>query len=319
MIDLYRFREAAHRLILDRGQPSATIFLAGMGRSGTTWAGNIMNHNGGHRIMFEPFSPSHVREARSFEYIQYLNPSDRNPTLLKAARRILTGRVSNGWVNQDNHGLFHTRRIIKEIKCNLMLRWLREVCPSMPIVLIVRHPLAVAASWLKLGWGVELAGGRTDYEIIGSQQTLLDDFPVIRQAMGSLDNNSLFEKIIFEWSVFHLLPFRQFSQGELFLLVFENLILKPEEEVRRLFDYLEMPVDWDRMSDVLRTASRTNYLNRDATQDKIGLLNDWKSEFSEKQMERAHCILSMFSLRNLYDEAGKPSGGLKLREQISSQ
>ena len=309
MADFSRLWKAIrHLLIVDHGPTSSTLFLAGMGRSGTTWAGNIINYDGSYRVMFEPFFPALVSEARHFEYIQYLNPRQRDPVLVTAAQRILAGRVRNKWVDGENRGLFYRQRIVKDIRCNLMLRWLREIRASMPMILVVRHPLAVAASWVTLGWGVEAKGQQTDLDIITSQQNLLDDFPIVGQAVAKINRDDLLDRIIFEWCVLHLVPFRQFAPGELFVLVYENLLLQPEGEIQRLFSYLNTPVNWDKMRLVLAAASHTNFLNRDIARQRTKLLSGWKNTFSTRQIEQANRILGLFALDDLYDEEGYPSG-----------
>jgi hypothetical protein len=65
-------------------------------------------------------------------------------------------------VDVENTGFVFRRRIIKEIRSNLMLRWLAGISPCTPVVLLVRHPLAVAASWLQLGWGGRGSDARTN-------------------------------------------------------------------------------------------------------------------------------------------------------------
>ena len=252
--------------------------------------------------------PALVSEARHFEYIQYLNPRQRDPLLVTAAQKILAGRVHNKWVDGENRGFFYRQRIVKDIRCNLMLRWLKDIRPSMPIVLMIRHPLAVAASWVKLGWGVEVKGQRSDLEIITSQQSLLDDFPIVSQAVAQMNRDDSFERVVFEWCVLHLVPFRQFAPGELFVLVYENLILQPEAEIERLFGYLKTSINWDRMKVVLPAASSTNFLKRDMAKEKSQLLTGWRNTFSDKQVERANRILQMFALDDLYDKDGYPSG-----------
>jgi hypothetical protein len=287
---------------------SDTVFLAGMGRSGTTWAADIVNYDGGFRVMFEPFLPVRVHEADAFEYIQYVNPLERDPVLVGAAQTILAGRVHNSWVDQESSGRLATRRIIKDIRCNLMLRWLKELCPAMPIVLLMRHPLAVAESWLKLGWGADPSGKRTVFDIITSQPTLLDDFPIIGEVKDKIDTDSLLERVVFQWCVFHVVPFKQFEPDDLFLLTYEDLLLHPKEQIERLFGHLNIPMSWDKVASRLQTPSSANILNRDFAKDQMKLLTGWKSTFSDQQVKRAHELLAMFGLDDLYDEDGHSRG-----------
>ena len=62
---------------LGRGDHKSSVFLAGSGRSGTTWVSAVINHQGAYRLVFEPFHPGKVRMMRGFRRRQYLRPGDR--------------------------------------------------------------------------------------------------------------------------------------------------------------------------------------------------------------------------------------------------
>jgi hypothetical protein len=298
----------ARRFLVDYGGVDATTFVAGMGRSGTTWVADIVNYDDRHRILFEPFLPHEVEEARPFEYIQYLSPQDTDSARVKAARRILGGKIRHPWVDRENRRLLYGRRIVKDIRCNLMLGWLKAICPSMPIILVMRHPLAVAASWLRLGWGVALEGARDDFSLITAQANLLADFPEIDDLRHRIAPDNPFEKIIFEWCLFHWVPFKQFHVGEVILVFYENFLLTPQQAVADLFSGLKKQVDYEQVHPVLHTQSSTNFLNRDSSRAGDLRLTDWKETLSARQIERAGEILAMFSLDGLHDEAGHPTG-----------
>ena len=58
------------QILFDQHDHRQTVLLAGTGRSGTTWAANIINYANTYRFMFEPFYPqavdvlSHCRRCR---------------------------------------------------------------------------------------------------------------------------------------------------------------------------------------------------------------------------------------------------------------
>jgi hypothetical protein len=298
---------------LDRGKPDDTILLIGMGRSGTTWIADIINHDRSCRVLFEPFFPALVPEARGFEYIQYMRPTDDDPALAAAAVRILAGRTRSRWVDRDNPGLFYRRRIIKDIRCNLMAGWLHAIFPRMPIVLVIRHPLQVAASWKKLGWGTEALGRRSDFAIITSQHRLLEDFPAIGTIAGQINPDEFVDNVIFLWGVFHLVPFRHLRQSEFHCLFYEYLLTRPEEECEKLFTYLGKPYSWNEVRDAVARQSSTNFHERDLIVDKKSLLEGWKEEFSAAEINRAYEILALFGLDSMYGADGMPSEQAGLR------
>jgi hypothetical protein len=137
------------------------VFLAGVGRSGTTWIANIINYNREYRFIHEPFNPNRVRLVRAFQYKQYLRPENREPRYLEPAKAVLSGRMRNRWTDTANKKIFARKRLIKDIRANLLLKWIHSNFPGIPIILLFRHPCAVANSWMKLGWGQEDRGSRT--------------------------------------------------------------------------------------------------------------------------------------------------------------
>lgn len=299
---------------LDIGKPNDLIILAGMGRSGTTWAGNIVNYDNSYRVLFEPFFPGKVKEADGFEYIQYLNPRCNNAVLANQAKRILAGNIRNNWVDRDNNRLFYRRRIIKEIRCNLMLGWLKKVANNPPTVLMIRHPLQVASSWLKLRWGKKELGKRNDFDIMTSQESLLDDFPIIGDLMKWIDPQDSLEKIVFQWCIYYLIPSHHLKKHEVCCLFYENLLIDPDNEIVRLFRYLNIPLNKHRLHKSMKKSSGTNFIGRDFNKDQSFLLNSWKDEFSIKQLRRAGYILEAFGLHDIYDKNGYPRGAQLFKE-----
>ena len=293
---------------LDIGKPDDSIILAGMGRSGTSWAGDIINYDNSYRVVFEPFFPANVKESKGFEYIQYLNPRCNNAILTNQARIILAGTVRNNWVDKYNNRLFYRRRIIKDIRCNLMLGWLKRVANNPPIVLMIRHPLQIASSWSKLGWEKEALGNRNDFDIITSQESLLNDFPIISNVMKRIDKQDFVENIVFQWCIYQLIPSHHLKRNEVHALYYENLLTEPDNEAVRLFHYLNKPFDQHKLHKAIKKPSITNFLGRDFNKDQTYLLNSWKDYFSAKQIRRTNYILATFGLENIYDKDGYPTG-----------
>ncbi|QJR81958.1 hypothetical protein CA267_014960 [Alteromonas pelagimontana] len=294
------------KLSMDVGKDDDVIFMSGMGRSGTTWLGDIVNYDRKSRILFEPFHPTKVKEANKFEYIQYLNPEETDETLEKQARTILAGKVRNSWVDRDNHKFFYYKRIIKDIRCNLMLGWLKKLSKDLPIILPIRHPLQVVSSWSNLGWGKETEGNRSDFEIIMSQQKLLSDFPLIKKAAESIDSSDFVERTVFLWCVFYYVPLQQLKPAQFHIVYYENLIIEYESEVRKLFRYLEKPFNLTLIEKSLNRSSSTNFLKRDFETDQAQLIEGWKSTFTTEQIEKAQHLLAMFKLDALYTNDGYP-------------
>jgi hypothetical protein len=297
----------------DMGPPDATTLLAGMGRSGTTWVMDIMNHKNDYRTIFEPFLPSEVPEAFCFKIHHYIRPNTVDPLLERQARLILGGGVKNKWVDiGKKRKLVYHKRIVKDIRCNLMLPWLKSLIPDMPIILLVRHPLAIAYSWEKLSTMPEdpMWNDRRDFQLILSQNTLLNDYQIIRQAANEINTSSIMETILFIWCVLYYVPIKQLKQGDVYITTYEDLVLNPEKAFTGLFNHLGVEMDWSEIHFLFDKPSITNFLKRDFKEMEKVLLG-WKSRYSKEELKRANHILRLFDLQDIYGQDGLPSKDLQ--------
>ncbi len=283
---------------LARGDHTKTVFLAGSGRSGTTWLSGLINHDSGYRQVFEPFHPGKVEDFRGFRSKQYLRPKDRREEFIEPARKAVTGRLRSGWT--DRGGAFVARRrLLKDIRANLMLGWLAENFPGMPIVLLMRHPCAVVSSRLALGW-------RDNLDETMAQRDLVEDhlLPVERRIRDARDP---FERHLFLWCIDNHVPLRQFSSGAIHLCFYENLLQSPEPELRRLFAAIGRDYD-ERILGKLGDPSFTS------RREERPSLDGWRSRVGGERLERAGEILSLFGLDRIYgpQTMPDPAGALAL-------
>jgi hypothetical protein len=283
---------------LGRGDHRSSVFLAGSGRSGTTWISGVINHQGAYRLVFEPFHPGRVRIMQHFRRKQYLRPGDRREEYLGPARAALTGELRSLWTDRFNERLLARRRLIKEIRANLLLGWIHANFPGMPMVLLLRHPCAVVASRLALGWGDVLTETM-------EQEELVEDFllPVETEIRAARDP---FERHLFSWCIENYVPLRQFGPGEIHLAFYEEFLVRPERELRRLFSFLGE--DFDARS-AYRALERPSPLSRNPGAHPVG---GWRRSVNGRQLGRAVEILGLFDLDRLYGEGTMPdpSGAL---------
>lgn len=278
-------------LDLAAGDHTKTIFLAGSGRSGTTWLAGLLNHDSHYRLIFEPFYPSKVAAFRGFGSKQYLRPGDRREEFLEPAKRAVTGQLRGGWTDRGG-ALVARRRLVKEIRANLLLGWLSENFPGMPIVLLVRHPCAVVSSRLALGW-------RDNLDETMAQGDLVSDhlLPVEERIRAARDP---FERHLLLWCIDNYVPLRQFSPGAIHLCFYENLVLDPEQELRSLFQFVGRDYD----DGVLAKLGRPSHTSR---RDGSPSVDGWRRRVGEKRLERTLEILGLFGLDGIYGPGTVPN------------
>jgi hypothetical protein len=277
---------------LGKGDHRDAVFLAGSGRSGTTWLSEVINYKGGYRYVFEPFNPSRVSAFGHFRSKQYLRSDDTSEAFLEPARLALSGALRDPWTDRFNARFVARRRLIKDIRANLLLFWMRANFPGMPIVLLLRHPCAVVTSRLALGWKDNL--GETM-----AQQDLVEDFLLHLEAEIRAARDD-FERHLFLWCIDNYVPLRQFAKGEIHLVFYEDLLENPEGGLRSLFGFLGEDLD-DSVYDKLGRPSPLS--RRDAP---LPSVDGWRAHVGPRHLERAAEILALFGLDRVYGEGPMP-------------
>lgn len=292
----YEFQRAGIKL-LGRKKFSKTVFLAGSARSGTTWIGNIINHDNSYRVYFEPFHPEKVPEFSSFKNRQYFRDETRNPEFLEPLDLLLKGKIGNKWLNSRNKNFFAGKLLVKDIRANLLLHWIKKHHPHVKIILLLRHPCAVALSRIKLKWGGSVSQFLNQPELLEDH---LDPFlPMIRAAEGDL------ETCVTSWCVENYVPLRQFKPGEIMVCYYENFILDPEAEVRKMKDFIGEPFPGN-LDDILSFSSDTNWNKSVHSGNEENMMNRWKEEISPEEYKKVKKILASFGMDQFYDDHGYP-------------
>jgi hypothetical protein len=279
-----------------------TVLLSGSGRSGTTWLANIINNDNSFRYMFEPFHPELVSIVKHFNSRQYLRETDKNEEYLMPASRIFSGRVRNLWIDRYNKKSIPTKRLIKDIRVNLLLRWIKTNFPEIPIVFMLRHPFSVACSRIRLGWKAHL-------DDFNAQREFCEDFLIKFNEIVIRDKGE-FEKQILMWCIENYVPITSLKSDEIYILFYENLFSNPEKEVRSLFNYLNLSVS-DHLFDIIKKPSPMTKKNSPFITGEDPLLH-WKTILTNKQIDSALKIMSDFGFDKIYcDEAFPQNRGIE--------
>src|ERR1700694_543421 len=274
-----------------------SILVAGSGRGGTTWLAEILNHDNQFRDIFEPFFPARIKICQNFSNRQYLRPDNDDPLYLKPAEAILSGRLRDDWSDAYTRRIFCRKRLIKDIRVNLLLKWMHRHFPEMPLVLILRHPCAVVNSRLHLGWDSSLGD-------LLSQEALVADY--LEPFMGKLSEaKDPFEKHLYLWCIENYVPLQQLSRKDALIVFYEDLHSQPGRELERLGRYLDLSFPDSVLNRVHRPSSQTR---KRTSPIALGedVLNSWKKHISDDMIKRAMGILELFQLSSIYGPSSKP-------------
>jgi hypothetical protein len=276
-----------------------SILVAGTARSGTTWLADIIAGQISCRLLFEPFNSNLVGEYQAFQYFQYMRPDQQDASLYAFARKVFSGQIRNQWVDKKNEIFLPKFRLIKEIRANLLLRWLHQNFPEVPLFFIIRNPCAVVLSRMELRWATD-----RDIEPFLTQPNLIDDH--LSDHIDFIKNvDSDEEKHAIIWCVSNLIPLKQFPPEKLQIIFYENLCTQPEKELSTVFKYIQRTDKPLRTFQFNRPSITSKTTSAVVTgKDKI---SRWKNQLTTVQINKILNVVSTFDLDYLYGESLVPN------------
>lgn len=281
---------------IDRAKLSNTVFLAGSARSGTTWVQNILNGNNDYRVMFEPFHNEKTSLVKNWPSRLYLKNDNKEIKFLGPTKKILFGKVRSSWIDKFNKKFFSQKRLIKDIRTNLMLKWLKVNYPELKFVFLVRHPIAVVNSRIKLGWQDHLSDFLAQEELV--EDYLKEHLDFIKK----YDDN--FGRQMIMWCIENLVPFTQLAGKDALIIFYEDMLENPTKVTEMVFKFLG-----NEMSEgVISKFSEPSAVSRKESAIRKGEsgLNSWKNSISIEDQNKAEVILNRFGLDVIYDLGLKP-------------
>ena len=113
-----------------------------------------------------------------------------------------------------------------------------------------------------------------------------------------------FDKHIFRWCIENYIPLKQFNEGEIQIIFYENLCTNTQKEVERILSFIGEPFSLE----ILEQSTRPSALSRkdSAIASGANLIDSWRNDINDKQVERALEICSIFGLEKIYDQSSLP-------------
>jgi hypothetical protein len=282
-----------------------TLLLASSGRSGSTWLAEVIVESFSCRMIFEPLRRDRVLVSAGVPWGRYAEPGRADAELERVMTLILSGRVRSPWSDKFNAYRFPRRRLVKEVRATNLLPWLRPTYPEMPIIYLLRHPVAVAWSAAELGLGTFFS------EFLG--QSPLMDGPLApwRDVIARhADDRDPFHQHVLRWCMENTVPIRQLSPQSVHVVFYEDLVEDPRGELQRLATYLgrfgKGGWTFDPTRPTVDRPSRANYRETPimAAQER---LESWTDSVPAASIERAVALVSEFGLDGVYGASVRPN------------
>ena len=241
------------------------VAIHGVPRSGTSWLGQIINSSPWVRYRYQPLF--------SYAFKDRINPtSSRNEILAffkelydyEDAFLLQLDKIESGAYPKFEKAEVQTHLAYKEVRYHHILENVFQQVPEIKVIGIIRHPCAVINSWLKAPkefkpeWDVKKEWRRAP----SKNQNRPEEF------YG-------FEKWKEVAEMF--LRFREEYPEQFYLVLYRDLIKNTMEEVRKIFHFINLPVEKQTETFVAQSRSRTHAdtyaVFRNKTKDV-----DWKAE-----------------------------------------
>jgi hypothetical protein len=284
--------------------PAKTLLLISSGRSGSTWLSEVLVETFRCRLIFEPLRRDRAPLVANIAWGRYADPETVDPELDPVLRRILSGRIRHRWPDHFNAYRFPGRRLVKEIRATNLLPYVRARFPQVPVIYLLRHPVATAWSSAELGWDPFLS------EFLGQDRLMDGPLAPYRSIIARhAEDPDLFHRHVLRWCMENVVPISQLAPGSVHVVFYENLVEDPHGELRRLADYLgpfgHGTWDFDPTVPTVDRPSQANYRNT-PVMGASERLESWLDVVPRPSVERAVALLEEFGLDRVYGASVRP-------------
>jgi len=234
---------------VDIGRLRNTVIVAGSARSGTTWVGDVIALATNSRIMFEPclvdragdLALTKVRERNMadvlYDYSLYVSENSLNTNnLIPQIEQILSGKVYSTWTEQEARRGVFLRRLIKDVRISFMLGFIQNRWPTVPIIYVIRDPLDVIESQIRMareGWSFNWKP-----EYVTGQPDLIKDV-LERYCNDMRYDGSLVSGLINRWCVENIVACSQLNGKNNAIIVSYKELLENGKAWLQVKDFME--------------------------------------------------------------------------------
>lgn len=264
-----------------------SLVISGFPRSGTTWLAELLSSLPGAAILFEPLNPVRVKAAQEAG-CDWQNFRTRGESWLegeKFVRDILAGRVINRWTTcytSIPSAWNVSRWIVKLVNSNAMLPWLVDHFDVPAPVLLIRHPCAVYASWVRRGWPL-----LSHPPFLGSR--FYDAYPEFVPVVRRLARQE--EWFAAAWCLDHYPALRELHASEYDLCYYERLVVDGEAELGRLFGRWQLELPPDVVARIHRPSAKAS---DDLRAGSVAQLGAWRRHLDRSVVARMIDVLRQF-------------------------
>jgi len=296
------FRERNHDL------ERAAVVL-GSGRGGTTWLAEVMAREHGSRVLFEPFHPriAAVNSGLSL----FLDADAHDSETRRRVARVLSGRTRHRQIDHIQSPRFPASRVVKDIHATNLAPWMERTFPQVPIVYVLRHPLATSVSRLRAGTFDGLGSYLdTDAGRRWAERSPVAEWLPLYDRHAAADDPLV--RLVAEWCIENAYPLSRMADSSIAFAHYERLVLDPAAEIGRLLGHCASALGGGPGEAKLRGLREPSAMDWFGTAAKAGgrdwesILARWTQEVSPGQLDECLAVVEEFGIDVAYGEDPVP-------------
>lgn len=282
------------------------ILIIGLPRSGSSWLGDVLATAEGVKYYREPFNCTWQPEAEPYQYL-YLREEDAHLEFDTYVSAAFEGRVPKEHVDRHVWGQHRRfdwwpgRVLIKEVHAILAAERIEHVANA-EVIVIVRHPGALAASWSRMR--EKRPDGPQWYDIdsqldrLLAQPQLIEDYlrPYVEVLERARSGEKYFEKVGAMWGAVYHVILSQAARRGWTIVTHESLCGDAEGQYGKLYE--ELDLRWSKRTTEFLQASTTAHSERPFETQRISEdePDKWRDEMPEQEVEEVLSAVRPFGI-----------------------
>ena len=279
---MYFFKSTKNRKRFkdDNSDLKQCLLIAGSARSGTTILAEAINCEQTRRFIFEPFIQEYVPEWPYSSERVYINQKDTAEQARNFYTKLFTGNLRNDWIDHKNTVTIANGRIIKAVRSNLMIPWIKKEFPEVKILFIWRNPIDVISSRMAMGWEDHLDVVMQYKDLIEKHYSALD--------WERLPHMSAIEKQAIFWYLENDWPIKYLKQQDNLVISYKELTRQPSEVLEKINLNLGFTIPLKEFKKQLKNPSQSSRTKR--AKSVLSTLDRQKIEHVFKALDAEHYL-----------------------------
>jgi hypothetical protein len=273
------------------------LLILSLPRCGSSWVGEILGSASNALYLREPLTQSILAANESSHSEIYINPITPLRSYKHFADMAFSGlpvfnrdivKKPERWSPFDRK---YKRLVIKEVN-PLACEWLLQ-CYRPQMVFLVRHPAAVALSYLKLGWKINIRE-----QLLNHQHLMESNLKPWEKYLLSVTNQDFWElQGAFQGAILRLVLDSIVTHSDYRIIRYEDLCANPVEIFQCLFDFVRLSWD-DEVKNVISMKSSQGNVNEPYSTSRHSkeMINAWKEKLSDQEVNRLKAAYCVFDL-----------------------